>query len=73
MNLSKHRNSTLDRPAGRTCVKRTRLVRVMAQQQVNKGFSVLEWTSKLVPQGALVTGERTAANQSSSACKPEVA
>lgn len=26
------------------------------QQQVNKGFSVLEWTSKLVPQGALVTG-----------------
>lgn len=25
-------------------------------QQVNKGFSVLEWTSKLVPQGSLVTG-----------------
>lgn len=29
------------------------------QQQVNKGFSVLEWTSKLVPQGALVTGAKT--------------
>lgn len=34
----------------------------MAQQQVNKGFSLLEWSSKLVPQGALVTGERTLAD-----------
>jgi hypothetical protein len=31
----------------------------MAQRSddVNKGLSILEWTSKLVPQGALVTGE----------------
>eukprot|EP00775_Hariotina_reticulata_P010760 gene10760-10916_t len=33
----------------------------MAQpsNNVNKGLSILEWTSKLVPQGALVTGART--------------
>jgi hypothetical protein len=26
---------------------------------VNKGLGILEWTGKLVPQGALVTGART--------------
>eukprot|EP00882_Tetradesmus_deserticola_P014725 GHRQ01015671.1.p1 GENE.GHRQ01015671.1~~GHRQ01015671.1.p1 ORF type:complete len:191 (+),score=38.88 GHRQ01015671.1:145-717(+) len=35
------------------------MVRCQQQQQVNKGFSLLEWTSMLVPQGALVTGAKT--------------
>eukprot|EP00879_Flechtneria_rotunda_P003181 GHRR01003404.1.p1 GENE.GHRR01003404.1~~GHRR01003404.1.p1 ORF type:complete len:405 (+),score=101.52 GHRR01003404.1:151-1365(+) len=37
-----------------------RAITVLARsQQVDKGFSLLEWTSKLVPQGALVTGAKT--------------
>jgi hypothetical protein len=28
-------------------------------KRVDKGFSLLEWTSALVPQGALVTGAKT--------------
>lgn len=35
-----------------------RCVLVRAGPQVDKGFSLLEWTSKLVPQGALVTGAK---------------
>ncbi|KAF6254341.1 putative glutathione S-transferase [Scenedesmus sp. NREL 46B-D3] len=34
------------------------VVRCQQQQMTNKGFSMLEWTSKLVPQGALVTGAK---------------
>ncbi len=32
---------------------------VYAQQQVNKGLGVLEWTGQLVPQGVLVKGRST--------------
>eukprot|EP00878_Enallax_costatus_P027873 GHUV01030058.1.p1 GENE.GHUV01030058.1~~GHUV01030058.1.p1 ORF type:complete len:109 (-),score=11.52 GHUV01030058.1:488-814(-) len=59
MNLTASSNRRLGQSVRHASSGRPRLVKVMAQQQVNKGFSLLEWSSKLVPQGALVTGKQT--------------
>jgi hypothetical protein len=54
--LERRGMSAVRRLGQRTVVREQHRFR-MRSTQVDKGSSLLEWTGKLLPQGALVTGE----------------